>query len=85
MRKKVLDLQCNTAVMTRMTRKHKTFATFPNGNLTYKCVARKRLDGGATPKMSERKLLWSGDNRLRALSDNGYVSLYWYDADGYAS
>ena len=54
----------------------------PNGNLAYESVARKRLDGGATPKMSERKLLWDARNRLRALSDDGYVSLYWYDADG---
>ncbi len=54
----------------------------PNGNLTYKSVARKRLDGSATPKISERKLLWDGDNRLRSLCDDGYVSLYWYDADG---
>ena len=29
-----------------------------------------------------RKLLWDGDNRLRALSDDGYMSLCWYDADG---
>ncbi len=54
----------------------------PNGNLAYESVARKRLDGGATPKISERKLLWDARNRLRALSDDVYVSLYWYDADG---
>ena len=68
--------------MIRRTRKHKTIAIYPNGNLAYESVARKRLDGGATPKISERKLLWDGDNRLRALSDDGYVSLYWYNADG---
>ena len=27
-------------------------------------------------------LSWDAQNRLRALSDDGYVSLYWYDADG---
>jgi|GEM_PF-817404 len=55
----------------------------PNGNLTYESVARKRHDGNTTTqKISERKLLWDGMNRLRGISDNGYVSLYWYDADG---
>ena len=54
----------------------------PNGNLAYVATGRTRSDGGSTPKMSERKLLCDGDNRLRALSDDGYVSLYWYDADG---
>ena len=68
--------------MTRWMRKHKTMDTYPNGNLAYESVARKRLDGGSTPKISERKLLWDARNRLRALSDDGYVSLYWYDADG---
>ena len=68
------------SVMTRRTRKHKTIAIYPNGNLAYESVARKRLDDSSTPKISERKLLWDGDNRLRALSDDGYVSLYWYDA-----
>ena len=27
-------------------------------------------------------LLWDGENRMRGISDNGYMSLYWYDADG---
>ena len=30
----------------------------------------------------KRKLLWDGLNRLRAISEDGYVSLYWYDAGG---
>ena len=45
-------------------------------------VARKRHDGTITGSISERRLLWDGQNRLRGLYDNGYVSLYWYDADG---
>ena len=53
-----------------------------NGNLVYMATDRTRSDGGSTPKISERKLLWDARNRLRALSDDGYVSLYWYDADG---
>ena len=27
-------------------------------------------------------LLWNSQNRMRDISDNGYMSLYWYDADG---
>ena len=27
-------------------------------------------------------MLWDGENRMRGISDNGYMSLYWYDADG---
>ena len=58
------------------------YAYDPNGNLAYVATGRRRSDGSSTPKMSERKLLWDAQNRLRALSDDGYVSLYWYDADG---
>ncbi|MBQ8773176.1 MAG: hypothetical protein IJZ17_01705, partial [Muribaculaceae bacterium] len=32
--------------------------------------------------ISERKLLWDEENRLRAICDNGYVSSYLYDASG---
>lgn len=45
-------------------------------------VARKRHDGTITGSISERRLLWDGQNRMQAISENGYVSLYWYDADG---
>ena len=54
----------------------------PNGNLAYESVARKRIDNSTTRNISERKLLWDVQNRLRGISENGYVSLYWYDADG---
>ena len=82
--KKVIDLHRKTAVMT--TRKHETIATYPNGNLAYESVARKRIDNSTTRNISERKLLWDAQNRLRGISENGYVSLYWYDvfAHGHA-
>ena len=54
----------------------------PNGNLAYESVARRRIDNSTTRQISERKLLWDGENRLRSISENGYVSLYWYDAGG---
>ena len=69
---------------TAADRNHSThsYSYDPNGNLAYVATGRRRSDGSSTPKMSERKLLWDAQNRLRALSDDGYVSLYWYDADG---
>ena len=54
----------------------------PNGNLTSEFVARNRLGNSTTNNISRRKLLWDGQNRLRGISEDGYVSLYWYDADG---
>ena len=30
----------------------------------------------------EEKFRWDEENRLTVLSQNGYVSHYWYDADG---
>ncbi len=41
----------------------------------------KNTDGKLI-KNNERKLLWDEENRLLALSDNGFVSNYWYDAAG---
>lgn len=30
----------------------------------------------------ERKLKWDEENRLLASDDDGFVTNYWYDADG---
>ncbi|MCM1510021.1 MAG: hypothetical protein NC116_04805 [Clostridium sp.] len=32
--------------------------------------------------IGERKLIWDEENRLLSVDDNGFVSNYWYDADG---
>ncbi|WP_223268638.1 hypothetical protein, partial [Streptosporangium nondiastaticum] len=53
-----------------------------NGNLIYVNTSRTKSDGSTTPQMNERKLLWDEENRLTAIDDNGFVSNYWYDADG---
>ena len=50
-----------------------------NGNLIY--IA-KNIPEKEDTTQNERKLLWDEENRLMALSDNGYVSLYTYDAGG---
>ncbi|WP_304213604.1 RHS repeat domain-containing protein [Phocaeicola plebeius] len=39
-------------------------------------------DGHRDNSVEERKLIWDEENRLLAVDDNGFVSNYWYDADG---
>ena len=53
-----------------------------NGNLIYVNTGRLKSDGDACVKNSERKLIWDEENRLLASDDNGFVTNYWYDADG---
>ncbi len=59
-----------------------TYQYDANGNLTYVATGRKMKDGHTEDLISERKLLWDDENRLMAISDNGYVSTYRYDSDG---
>ena len=51
-----------------------------NGNLIYVNTSRTKKDGIADEKAAERKLKWDEENRL--LAYNGFVTNYWYDADG---
>ncbi len=53
-----------------------------NGNLIYVNISRTKKDGMADEKTAERKLKWDEENRLLASDDNGFVTNYWYDADG---
>ena len=53
-----------------------------NGNLVYVNTSRTKKDGIADEKTAERKLKWDEENRLLASDDNGFVTNYWYDADG---
>ena len=53
-----------------------------NGNLIYVNTSRTKKDGMADEKTAERKLKWDEENRLLASDDNGFVTNYWYDADG---
>ena len=39
-------------------------------------------DGCRDNSATERKLIWDEENRLLAVDENGFVSNYWYDADG---
>ncbi len=57
-----------------------------NGNILYVNTLRLKPDMTAQPdtvqRTREEKFRWDEENRLTALSQNGYVSNYWYDADG---
>ncbi len=39
-------------------------------------------DGHKDNSVGERKRIWDEENRLLSVDDNGFVSNYWYDADG---
>ena len=53
-----------------------------NGNLVYINTSRVKKDGKDDEKASEQKYRWDEENRLLAADENGFVSNYWYDADG---
>ncbi len=53
-----------------------------NGNLVYVNTGRVKKDGGTDENAHERKLKWDEENRLLASDDDGFVTNYWYDADG---
>ena len=53
-----------------------------NGNLVYINTSRVKRDGKEDEKASEQKFKWDEENRLLAVHENGFVSNYWYDADG---
>ena len=53
-----------------------------NGNLVYINTSRVKHDGKEDEKATEQKYKWDEENRLLAADENGFVSNYWYDADG---
>ena len=53
-----------------------------NGNLVYINTSRVKKDGEEDEKATEQKYRWDEENRLLAADDNGFVSNFWYDADG---
>ena len=53
-----------------------------NGNLVYINTSRVKRDGKEDDKATEQKYKWDEENRLLAADENGFVSNYWYDADG---
>ena len=66
---------------TNINNGHK-YAYDANGNLVYINTSRVKRDGKEDEKASEQKYRWDEENRLLAVDENGFVSNYWYDADG---
>jgi YD repeat-containing protein len=52
-----------------------------NGNMLCVNTTQPATDGSRRLTNS-RRMLWDEENRLLAVSDNGHVSNYWYDASG---
>mgnify|MGYP000269186287 FL=1 len=59
-----------------------TYTYDANGNLVYVNTGRIKQDGALDSTAAERKFRWDEENRLTASDDNGFVTNYWYDADG---
>ena len=66
---------------TNINNGHK-YAYDLNGNLVYINTSRVKKDGKEDEKATEQKYRWDEENRLLAADENGFVSNYWYDADG---
>ena len=67
--------------MAKVDNNH-TYTYDANGNLVYVNTGRIKQDGALDYTAAERKLRWDEENRLTASDDNGFVTNYWYDADG---
>ena len=46
------------------------------------CELRVKKDGKEDEKTTEQKFRWDEECHLLAANENGFVSCYWYDADG---
>lgn len=64
------------------TRERHFYEYDKNGNITHVSTSRMREDRAYRDCTREEKFRWDEENRLLAISQNGYVSNYWYDADG---
>ena len=54
----------------------------PNGNILHVNTGRWKRDGVERNLSGEERFRWDEENRLMAISQDGYVSNYWYDAEG---
>ena len=71
----------NPDSVTKVDNNH-TYTYDANGNLVYVNTGRIKQDGMLDSTAAERKLRWDEENRLTASDDNGFVTNYWYDANG---
>lgn len=68
-----------TGAITPMA-KSSQYSYDANGNLIYTVTG--TVNNNKLQATKARKLLWDEENRLLGVSDNGFVSQYWYDAAG---
>jgi hypothetical protein len=54
----------------------------PTVTSSYIDTSRIKKDGKEMKRRTEQKYRWDEENRLLAADENGFVSNYWYDADG---
>ncbi len=54
----------------------------PNGNILRVRTSRRMADKDYRELAHEERFRWDEENRLMAIAQDGYVSNYWYDADG---
>lgn len=66
---------------TEMSYRH-SYAYDKKGGMTLQSTARKKADDTYSPQALETKYYWDEEGRLLGVSENGYVSNYWYDANG---
>ena len=64
-----------------VVKKSQVYSYDANGNMTF-VASGKLLSDSTLQATNTRKLMWDEENRLLAISDNGFVSNYWYDAAG---
>ena len=71
-----------TSKSQHLTQDNLQFDGTLNVNLVYVNTGRTKKDGTTDEKAHERKLKWDEENRLLASDDDGFVTNYWYDAEG---
>ena len=80
-----MNALCATVTVLLSSESH-SYEYDNNGNILYVNTSRVKPDMTAQPdtvqRAREEKFRWDEENRLTALSQNGYVSNYWYDANG---
>lgn len=67
--------------MAKVDNNH-TYTYDANVNLVYVNTGRIKQVSALDSTAAERKLRWDEENHLTASDDNGFVSNYWYVADG---
>jgi len=77
----IADTSYSTDGTIVKTGKAQNYSYDANGNLLSVNTTQPAPDGSLR-STNNRRLLWDEESRLLSVSDNGFVSNYWYDASG---